>query len=355
MSKKKSTLHSLSHLLHPRSSNNQRASILRFEWQLILSILSVIFFGFVLLTNHIFSYKGGVILGYATNITVEQVVDQTNQTREVHGVGRLQLNTALNLAAQKKAADMFANQYWAHISPTGKEPWDFIKESGYEYQSAGENLARDFYTTQPMIQAWMASPSHRANMLNDRYTEIGVAVINGVLEGTQTTLVVQVFGRPINNSEKSFDERNQLPSANSSENTIENNSSIKNEIDSNDNEVNLAEISEFNNQNAEISQPVTLQRTSIYLDQNPPLNNNVLAALNFIMGEIRPWPSISPLQFAKALGVTMIAVISIVLLYDWVVFALNPKIRLVGQNLAHLLYLALIGLLIISFQSGMIF
>ena len=91
---------------------------------------------------------------------------------------------------------MFNKQYWAHTAPDGKEPWDFMSEAGYSYQVAGENLARDFSTTSAMVAAWMASPTHRANIMNGRYTEIGIAVINGTLEGVETTLVVQMFGTP---------------------------------------------------------------------------------------------------------------------------------------------------------------
>src|SRR5258708_28336998 len=92
---------------------------------------------------------------------------------------------------------MFANQFWAHVAPDGTSPWQFFKNAGYQYYSAGENLARDFSNTSDMMAAWMASPTHRANIVNGRFREIGVAVVDGRLLGSDTTLVVQLFGTPL--------------------------------------------------------------------------------------------------------------------------------------------------------------
>ena len=91
---------------------------------------------------------------------------------------------------------MFTDQYWAHTAPDGTEPWTFMHQMGYQYVVAGENLARDFGQTDEMVSAWLASPTHRANIMNPKYQEIGIAVIDGVLEGYETTLVVQMFGTP---------------------------------------------------------------------------------------------------------------------------------------------------------------
>ena len=109
-------------------------------------------------------------------------------------MSEVKLDTKLSAAAAQKAADMFARDYWAHISPVGTQPWYFITESGYSYRYAGENLARDFSDAKSVVDAWVASPSHRENLLNSRYQDIGIAVIDGQLEGRETTLVVQFFG-----------------------------------------------------------------------------------------------------------------------------------------------------------------
>jgi len=122
----------------------------------------------------------------------------TNLEREEQGLSPLSLNMFLNEAAQRKAADMFAFDYWAHKSPSNREPWDFFEEVGYDYIYAGENLARDFSTSEAVVAAWMMSPSHKDNIINGQYQEIGVAVVNGTLRGVETTLVVQLFGTPVN-------------------------------------------------------------------------------------------------------------------------------------------------------------
>src|SRR3989338_7182361 len=106
----------------------------------------------------------------------------------------LELNPELSLAAEKKAEDMFARNYWAHNGPNGSTPWDFIKGAGYTYIYAGENLAKDFQNSNDVVQAWMKSPSHRENILRKEYQDIGFAVVNGVLNGEETTLVIQMFG-----------------------------------------------------------------------------------------------------------------------------------------------------------------
>ncbi len=89
---------------------------------------------------------------------------------------------------------MLAKGYWAHVAPDGTEPWDFFKAVGYKYRYAGENLARDFNSASGAVEGWMASPSHRENMLSPKYKEIGVAVIEGNLNGREATIVVQLFG-----------------------------------------------------------------------------------------------------------------------------------------------------------------
>ncbi len=106
----------------------------------------------------------------------------------------MKLNENLIEAAQQKAADMFAHNYWAHFSPAGRSPWSFITSVGYQYIFAGENLARDFGREEDILKAWMASPTHRDNILNPKYQEVGLAVVDGSLKNSETTLVVQLFG-----------------------------------------------------------------------------------------------------------------------------------------------------------------
>ena len=120
----------------------------------------------------------------------------TNAERAKYNIGALSYNQKLQDAAYKKAQNMFNGNYWAHYGPGGETPWDFIISSGYSYEFAGENLAKNFLSSQNVTDAWMNSETHKENILRKDFTEIGFAVVNGVLNGEQTTLVVQMFGKP---------------------------------------------------------------------------------------------------------------------------------------------------------------
>ena len=134
------------------------------------------------------------VLGYATNVTVSDIYSLSNQERTNVGLTPLILNSQLNSAALAKANDMMADNYWAHIAPDGTTPWYFIESSGYDYITAGENLAKDFNTSSGVVAGWMASTSHRENILNSSYKDVGYAVVNGVLQGSETTLIVAMYG-----------------------------------------------------------------------------------------------------------------------------------------------------------------
>ncbi len=136
------------------------------------------------------------VLSFATSINQQTIITLTNQQRLANGIGAVAENSLLDQAAAKKAADMFASNYWAHVSPSGTTPWFFFDQVGYKYFYAGENLARDFDSSTGVIAGWMNSPSHRDNLLSANYTEMGVAVVNGFMLGHDTTLVVQLFGKP---------------------------------------------------------------------------------------------------------------------------------------------------------------
>jgi cell division septation protein DedD len=140
------------------------------------------------------SAPGAMVLGYATDINVADLLTQTNQQRAAAGLPALTLDTRLNHSASLKAANMFEENYWAHVSPSGIQPWYWFSQAGYSYTYAGENLAKDFDTTAGTVQGWMDSPGHRANILNVSYKNVGFAVQNGTLVGGQTTLVVAHYG-----------------------------------------------------------------------------------------------------------------------------------------------------------------
>ncbi len=130
-------------------------------------------------------------------LTVEGVLTQTNKHRTENSRKPLALNEQLNEAAQMKLNDMFAQQYFAHQSPAGKGPSSLADRAGYQYVVIGENLALgNFENDAVLVEGWMNSPGHRENILHSRYTEIGIAVGQGVFEGKRTWLAVQEFGLP---------------------------------------------------------------------------------------------------------------------------------------------------------------
>lgn len=133
-------------------------------------------------------------VNFAT-FTAQAVIDLVNSSRLAYGMQSLKENRKLAEAASKKAEDMFVNQYFAHFSPQGKSPWDFIRVSGYKYYAAGENLAIDFSTPERTHGAFMDSPTHRANILSPLYAEIGVAVKTGTFNGRPSIIIAQYFGK----------------------------------------------------------------------------------------------------------------------------------------------------------------
>lgn len=181
---------SLRNLFLPDHKNDHRAQILKPQ---ILSTLTLIF---VLTQSSLgfLSFRSSKVLGYSSDISPERIIELTNSQRAAAGLSPLKENLILSEAAKRKAGDMFAFNYWAHVSPSGRDPWAFFKEAGYNYIYAGENLARDFRDPDSVVAAWMNSPTHKENLLSEKYQEIGVAVVDGSLQGIETTLVVQLFG-----------------------------------------------------------------------------------------------------------------------------------------------------------------
>lgn len=135
---------------------------------------------------------------FSSALTLQNIVDLTNRTRRDLGVAELRINARLVQAAQAKGEDMLAGQYFAHTSPSGTTPWTWLRRSGYQYRTAGENLAVHFTTAEDVQQSWLLSAAHRANIVDPRFSEIGVAVVPGTFEGFSSMMVVQLFGRPLN-------------------------------------------------------------------------------------------------------------------------------------------------------------
>lgn len=182
----------LAHFILPHKKNSHRAHLLR-----PIALYTMI--AFLLGLQLFFSYIGSVnpkVLGITHSISNQDIISLTNDERGKLGLPPLTTNGALSVAAQRKGEDMLAKGYWAHVAPDGKQPWAFMREAGYSYERAGENLAKDFTDSTSAVRAWMNSPGHRANIVNVYYREIGVAVVAGPMNGRDTVVVVQMFGQP---------------------------------------------------------------------------------------------------------------------------------------------------------------
>lgn len=137
------------------------------------------------------------LTGRGEALSIEGVLEWTNAHRADAGRPPLALNDTLNIVADAKLRDMFAEQYFAHISPDGTGPSDLVDDAGYDYLAVGENLALGTYDDdKDLVQAWMDSPGHRENLLASQFSEIGIAVGRGQFEGHTTWLAVQTFARP---------------------------------------------------------------------------------------------------------------------------------------------------------------
>lgn len=133
-----------------------------------------------------------------SQLTTIGVINQTNNERITQGLAILSENSKLNASAAAKVNDMFAKQYFEHVSPSGVSVDDLAENVGYAYIVVGENLALgNFKDNQALVTAWMNSPGHRANILNVRFEEIGVSVKRGMFDGREVWLAVQEFGKPL--------------------------------------------------------------------------------------------------------------------------------------------------------------
>ena len=128
------------------------------------------------------------------------LADLANADRTLGNLASLTVSPVLSAVAQAKADDMAGKGYFAHVSPAGEDPWHWFAAAGYQFEHAGENLAIDFSDSLDVEQAWMNSPTHRDNILNPNYTEVGIATAQGIYQGRPTTFVVQAFGAPDKNA-----------------------------------------------------------------------------------------------------------------------------------------------------------
>lgn len=143
--------------------------------------------------------KSQAVLGAYSSITPQQLLNATNTQRLQTGEKGLTINAQLQNAAQNKAEDMVKRNYWSHKTPEGKDPWAFIANENYQYQKAGENLAYGFNDSTSTIDGWMNSDSHKRNLLDKDFTEVGFGVVdsNNFNENGHSTVVVAMYAEPL--------------------------------------------------------------------------------------------------------------------------------------------------------------
>jgi len=320
----------INRLFVPQEKNNFRAKLLHPSFLAFLV-------GFFLLNQTVLNLvaltKPG-ILGYASSITPEAIAALTNKEREKNNLPPLRVNSLLNEAAQRKAADMFAFDYWSHDSPSGRSPWDFLREVGYQYRAAGENLAKDFADSQGVVAAWMNSPTHRANIVDGRFMEIGIAVVDGTLKGYQTTLVVQHFAKPVSTVAKSGVAA-QEPVTAVQEPVVETLSTTS------DREFTPA--------------PTILPTPTLIKEQK--LESVSLALVYGEELSLEPAlteRTVNPLLITKIISAILFTIILLAIGIDTFYIIKTGTHRLSGRNLAHAIFLGLIFLLVLLSQQGVI-
>lgn len=279
----------LSHFFIPHPQTHKKAHLLSMKALAIYILLFlVLHVGFTAINN----FSPGV-LGVNSQIDQQELIKLTNVEREKKGLSTLSENEKLTKAAYEKAKNMFEEDYWAHYSPSGKDPWGFISGAGYKFSYAGENLARNFYTSKETVDAWMASPTHKANILNNNYQEIGIAVLEGTLKGQKTTLIVQEFGTPVNY---------------------------------------IAEVSQV---------PDSLTRT-----------DNLAVPGEFTLGQSLGSTNIDSFMITKSLGFGILALISLLIIVDLVIIKKRAVVNLSSRHLPHLAMLSAAAGLVFNMRGG---
>ncbi|MEJ0053266.1 MAG: CAP domain-containing protein [bacterium] len=182
----------LKHTFVASVENDRHPHLLRREAVLGVLILAILIEGAVFAQEFITfrqsDYLASVLPGVVTALT--------NDARSESHLAVLTPDPGLARAAQAKADDMSAKGYFSHVSPDGTLPWHWFTAAGYDYTYAGENLAVNFGDSEQLVDAWLASPAHRANILGTHFTSIGIGMATGTYEGKSTLFVVEFFAKP---------------------------------------------------------------------------------------------------------------------------------------------------------------
>jgi len=188
--KKYGFFHNLLDHFIPHARNDYHPHIFKLR---MISLLSVLLLSAKIFTIAAIAW-GPIQPAFSSAISAGNIISLTNESRVTDNLATLVENSQLDAAAQAKANDMLAKGYFSHNTPDGHTPWDFITQAGYNYISAGENLAVNFTQAENVEDAWMNSPGHRANILNNSYKDIGIGIAQGQYQGHEAIFVVQMFG-----------------------------------------------------------------------------------------------------------------------------------------------------------------
>lgn len=309
--------HFFRHLFVPHESNNLKAKLLH------PSSLVAIKAGFIIFQVLLYVYATSPlpkVLGYAAQISPQEVIRLTNEKRAQAGLPALRENPNLDQGALAKGTDMLNRNYWAHVAPDGTEPWTFFINAGYKYRYAGENLARDFSNPSSTVDAWMASPSHRENLLSNKYKDIGVAVVEGNLNGVDTTLVVQFFGT------KFSDTLPVEPVAKAPIETIAPATPVPS--------------------SSPTAAPVAVVLPSASPTESPSAQAKLTAA--------NPDVLVSPFVTTKGVSLAVVGLLLAIFVIDAIVTSRRRIRRIGGRTFAHLAFLGMITAIIIILRAGQV-
>lgn len=299
------------HLFTPHRSNNHRAKLLHHK---ILLTITLMFFAGGFFVNYIARTYPSV-LGVVAGIDTQEILILTNQKRAEAGLGPLVIDDRLSNAAAGKARDMIANNYWAHISPDGKTPWVFIRSAGYNYQFAGENLARGFSSSSDVVSAWMNSVSHRDNMLSTNYKNVGFAVEQGKLNGEDTILIVEMFGSTTQNQ------------------TIAATGQIQ------------TDVSDTEEQSSPSPTP-SLVPTKEPLKENIKGNSTIVASAKT--------PVINVNSLTRNIVLLLLGLFVFVFVLDIILVRKRKLVRIAGHNIDHIFFFTMIMILVVVLTRGII-
>lgn len=306
----------LFHLSFPHEGNNFKARLLHPSGFFFLKIALI---AFQLVLQFVIFSPFPKILGYAANISPQEVIRLANEKRTQLGLTPLEENPTLSQAALAKGTHMIENDYWAHVAPDGTQPWTFFVNSGYKYRYAGENLARDFSNPSSAIDAWMASPSHKENLLSTKYKDIGIAVVEGELAGVETTIIVQFFGSKYADT---------LP---------------------------VEPIAEAKKTLQQIATPTPVPATAVVESPTPvpmPEVKIVQAPEAGVSGEHKVL--VSPFNTTKEVSLAVVGILLTVLVVDAAVTSRRRIKRIGGRTLAHIAFLGMITAIALILKAGQI-